>query len=757
MVKSVCLGLTVSVMLAALPAELDAQQPIPTDQPGKFVPLRPETRADLDRREARKLYALGLLRQRQDRLLDALRNLEDAGQLDPETAAIPKALIPLYLALGRTDDALAACQTTLDRDPGDHEIWYLYGRQLRELGRAKEGLAALRRAVACPSVKEQLDLLVQMQYDLGVLYEEERHWAGAEKAYNEVVKLLVDRRDALIDSGPFSPEQIDSEAAKTYERLGKVCIEERKYDRAIAAFAQAQKLDPERAGRLNYNLAEICLAQRKPAEALPYLNQYLRTEPQGAQAYELKISILKELGREADILPALRQYAERDGRNVALQLLLAKQYGAERQWVEAEGRYLKLANENPAAEVYRGLFALYRAQAKEQGPRVFKQAVDVLDQAVAAADPKDDSRADAAAAARARAMLAVLREDPELVKAMLTEAIGNLRGKRERAYATWRLLAALAARAGQLDYAEQLYRQCLLQITPQTEAEVFGGLLDILSEANKPAEVVKFCQAWRDKAQVTNRVLFSVKMSAALAQLGKADDAVAEADEAVNLADDRNRLRIRRFRIAILTQVERFDRATADCQAMLKEYDQPGDVRDIRYALSNVYSTARNYAKAEEQLRLILEADPNDATANNDLGYIMADQGKNLEESEQLIRKAIDVDREEKKSGTEVPAEGLSDNPAYLDSLGWVLFRRGKPEEARTWVEQAVALPGGDDPVVWDHLGDIYFRLQESVKARGAWEKAATLFEKEKRRKMDDRYKEVKHKLGLLDTKTKTK
>src|SRR5262249_12579010 len=146
----------------------------PAERPAEYVPLHPETRADLDRREARKLYALGVLRQRQDRLLDALRNLEDAVRLDPEAVAPHKALVPLYLALGRNDDALGACRAALDRDPADHETWYLYGRQLRELGRPKDAASALGRAVACPSAAERLDLLVQMHYDLGVLHEEAR-------------------------------------------------------------------------------------------------------------------------------------------------------------------------------------------------------------------------------------------------------------------------------------------------------------------------------------------------------------------------------------------------------------------------------------------------------------------------------------------------------------------------------------------------------------------------------------------------------
>jgi Flp pilus assembly protein TadD len=188
---------------------------------------------------------------------------------------------------------------------------------------------------------------------------------------------------------------------------------------------------------------------------------------------------------------------------------------------------------------------------------------------------------------------------------------------------------------------------------------------------------------------------------------------------------------------------------------MFKDYSQPGEVRDIHYALSNVYSSARQFDKAEEQLRAILQVDPADATANNDLGYIMADQGKNLDESEQLVRKAIELDRAEKKAGTDVHVEGVDDNAAYLDSLGWVLFRKGKLADAREWLEKAVALPGGEDAVVWDHLGDVCFRLEDNAKARAAWQKSLELYSKEKRRRSDDRSKEVKHKLELLDNEAK--
>ena len=75
-----------------------------------------------------------------------------------------------------------------------------------------------------------------------------------------------------------------------------------------------------------------------------------------------------------------------------------------------------------------------------------------------------------------------------------------------------------------------------------------------------------------------------------------------------------------------------------------------------------------------------------------------------------------------------------TENAAYIDSLGWVLFRRGKLSEARTELERASQLHmGAVDPVVWDHLGDVLFRLGEKAKGKAAWEKARELYDNEPR------------------------
>jgi tetratricopeptide (TPR) repeat protein len=721
-------------------------QPTGADRPAKHVPVKPLTKQELDRREAVTLYGVGVLQERANKLAEAARTLEKARRLDPDSAPIHKALVPIYLALDRVDDALATCRRAFDLSPDDHEIGYLYARQLRSLDRRKEAINVLRRTLRCNGLKDRPDLAAQMWFDFAALNEQVSNWKESEKAFRKVAALL-EKPATLIELGAYTKEEIAAQTAETYERLGRVCLKAGAPDRAIAAFQEAQKKDPIRAPRLALNLAQVYEEQGKFREALARIDEYLRTQPQGMEAYEARIKLQRKLGRQADIVPDLQTSSGRDPNNVSLKLLLAREYRKAGKKKDALGTYDDILRTSDAPEVYRGLFELYKEEGRAGGEKVLLR----LDAAIAAAG-KDKKPGSPVEAANARSMLVVLREDADLVKLVLPAA-ARLRARPPLAYATKVILATLAARTKQLDSAEELYRSALNQAggPAQSEADVYGGLLRVLKYRYKHQAVVALCKQGLAKAQATNRVLFHLEMARAQLALDNTKEALAAAEAAVNDAGEGQRLLTRLVKVQMLSACGEHAKAEAECRELLKVYNQGGDLRDVRVELSNVHQAAGQHDKSEEQLEMLLRSDPNDATVNNNLGYQWAERNKNLAEAEKLIRKALDLDRKQRTSGTALGPDSDKDNAAYVDSLGWVLFRQGKLDDARRELERATELPGGDDdPVVWDHLGDVYFRLKDRARAATAWRKAVALFEAGARRRSDPRKKEIQDKLRLV-------
>jgi tetratricopeptide (TPR) repeat protein len=743
-------------LLLAMLSPLSAQT-LDADPPARHVPVKPVTRQELDHLEAVKLYGRGILLEHQNRLIEATRTFEEAKRLDPDSAAVHRTLITLYFALDRIDDALASCRRVLELDADDFETGYRYARQLRALGRPKEALTVLAQTAACPRLKERLDIRAQVFFDLGQLQEEGGELDKAEKSLREVLKIL-DNPAALMEQGPFNRDEIVTQAAETYERLGKLYLKAKKRDQAIKAFQAALKKDPPRSARLALNLAEMYLAQDETDKALAQVEQYLRSQPQGMEGYELRIKIQKQLGREADIVPSLFQSAKADRNNQALQLLLAREYCNAGQTRPALDIYDKLLEQSPTVEVYRGLFQLY----KKEGLPGAGHLLNKLDEKIGTAsgdtgrgkkaEMKAEQREEAQrAAVHARAMLLALREDAGLIKLVLPVATRRMASRAGLRFTTSLMLANLAGRTRQLPEAEKLYRNCL-HVGGGNRAEIYVGLLTVLALAHKNREIIQLCdEALKNEPPNVNLVLFHHELALAHMALGHVRESLDKADKAVTIAGPDNKLSYRLERAHLLSQADQNDRAIAECQALLREYNQSGDVHRIRSVLSGIYSTAHQYEKAEEQLLLILKDDPDDATANNDLGYLWADQNKKLEEAETRIRRALELDRRQRNSLTRVGLDSDRDNAAFVDSLGWVLFRQGDEKGARRQLEKAVALPNGDDdPVVWDHLGDVYFRQKEIDKAGGAWRKAIELYESGGRRRPDERYREIQEKLRNL-------
>ncbi|MST94420.1 MAG: tetratricopeptide repeat protein [Pedosphaera sp.] len=130
------------------------------------------------------------------------------------------------------------------------------------------------------------------------------------------------------------------------------------------------------------------------------------------------------------------------------------------------------------------------------------------------------------------------------------------------------------------------------------------------------------------------------------------------------------------------------------------------------FQIGSTHERAGNIAQAEKYFFKSLQLSPDFAECLNYLGYMWAEHGTNLTKARELIDHAL---RLEPKNG------------AYLDSLGWVLFKQGQPREALKHILKSIELTEEPDATLFDHLGDVHAALKEHDKARAAWRKALSL------------------------------
>ncbi len=112
----------------------------------------------------------------------------------------------------------------------------------------------------------------------------------------------------------------------------------------------------------------------------------------------------------------------------------------------------------------------------------------------------------------------------------------------------------------------------------------------------------------------------------------------------------------------------------------------------------------------EADLRRIIEIEPENADALNALGYTLTDKTDRHEEAKVLIEKALVL---------------RPDEPAFIDSLGWALYRLGDFEGAEQQLRRALELFQNDE--VAAHLGEVLWMMGKELEAREVWEKALEL------------------------------
>ncbi|MFT3707481.1 MAG: tetratricopeptide repeat protein [Archangium sp.] len=129
------------------------------------------------------------------------------------------------------------------------------------------------------------------------------------------------------------------------------------------------------------------------------------------------------------------------------------------------------------------------------------------------------------------------------------------------------------------------------------------------------------------------------------------------------------------------------------------------------FALATIYEKKGEWQKAVDRLKPVVERHPDNAQALNFMGYTIATNGGDLDEAEKYVKRALD----------EKP-----DSPAFLDSLGWIQFKKNKLDEAADLLERAV--DGSPDEVtLLEHLGEVSLKLGRKPRAQECFTRAIEL------------------------------
>lgn len=131
---------------------------------------------------------------------------------------------------------------------------------------------------------------------------------------------------------------------------------------------------------------------------------------------------------------------------------------------------------------------------------------------------------------------------------------------------------------------------------------------------------------------------------------------------------------------------------------------------DVLIALGDVYNAENRFKASDSCYDQALKLQPNNALALNNYSYYLSVRGENLDEAERMSAKSLKL---------------RPDESTYLDTYGWILYRQGKYKEAKTYIQRAIDLNKNNaDPTLWEHLGDIEYKLGNTDAALGHWKTA---------------------------------
>ena len=256
--------------------------------------------------------------------------------------------------------------------------------------------------------------------------------------------------------------------------------------------------------------------------------------------------------------------------------------------------------------------------------------------------------------------------------------------------------ALVALENGQTDLARQELTQLAEQGHHTSEANYYLGRIE--DQASNTEQAIGYYQSVEQGNYYFPAL---ARASSLLAENGQLEDAI-DRIRRLREANPRQAENFWLLEVNLLLDQEQQQQALSTATEALEEH--PDNI-EIRYARAMLYDGIGQPAYAEADLKHILEQEPENAVALNALGYILTTRTDRLREARGYIEKALRLD---------------PDNPAILDSMGWVLFLEGQLEPALDYLSRAwAAFP---DPEVAAHYGEALWMNGAEEQARIIWQ-----------------------------------
>ncbi len=691
------------------------------DPPTAFVPKAPRTAAEQKKLEATRLYVEARALEDQRKFTLAILALEKALESDPESVPILRRLSLLCGATGRIDRSIEYGRRVAAAEPGDAAT---IGRLVDYYRRREPAKAEpfLKEVLANPKLEKGSSEALLLEFQLAELYEST---GQLDKAAESLAKV-VDAIDAKAGNALTPADRrriLGEEEAAAYIKFGDLFRKAGRRDLALKSLRRAEVYDD--ANPLIPLLTALALLDDNRApEAMVAVERALKRQPRGRDA-EILAQVLKRIGRPNEVIARLEAAAKADPKNLPLQYILAERYREVGQAEKADALLKSLIEVQPDLQGFAALYAsLLKDRKTEELIRLLTKVAerlrrdDVIGPQIEAlvADPAyTDKVLDAG--------LAMLSADPPRLDRtgwFVLFKIANRAKKNDKLIGLLRwadretpgpaisrdLIQALG-QSKRFDEAEAEYESLMKRFPEERNPQTMLELARLRLEAHREAAAIPLLRDVLKQAPNDPGVLFN--LATALARTGKLDEGVALVKDSLK-ADPANADLIRVL-MMIYMQAGKNQEMIDYLKAVVEKF--PNNEEVVRLARSNLsiaYTNLGDYAKGEAELEILFAKTPDDPGVNNDLGYLYAEQGKNLEKAEAMIRKAVADEPE---------------NSAYLDSLGWVLFKRGKAKEAIDPLKKAIDhLEGRDDATIPEHLGDAYFEVKDRAKAKEYWEKA---------------------------------